>query len=167
MDEEEKQRRSSLAKAGVRRVVEYEHSSGRNPIEMPANYPGYDIESQGQDAVVLRFIEVKSVPGDWNRRGVGLSREQFDRGSELGDKFWLYVVENAEEEHFHIYRIQNPAQKANQFFYDDGWTNLSEDNESEQLQSTVAAEELSDRDAKFGKDSGGSIANGQNRSTQD
>jgi len=161
MDEEEKQRRSSLAKAGVRRVLEYEHSSGRNPIEMPVNYPGYDIESQDGDGTVVRFIEVKSVPGDWNRRGVGLSREQFDRGSELGDKFWLYVVENAEEEHFHIYRIQNPAQKANQFFYDDGWTNLSEDNASANVHPTVGTEELPHSDVRFSTDSEGSVEDGQ------
>src|SRR4029077_1534621 len=76
------------------------------------------------------FIEVKSVPEDWNRRGVGLSREQFDRASELGDKYWLYVVENAEGDEFHIYRIQDPARKTNQFFYDDGWIGVAEKEEA-------------------------------------
>lgn len=70
---------------------------------------------------IERFIEVKSCPGDWDRRGVALTKTQFEKAIELGGEFWLYVVENAETEGFNIIRIQNPGRVVNQFFYDEGW----------------------------------------------
>ena len=39
----------------------------------------------------------------------------------LGQKFWLYVVERADQDDFCITRIQNPAQRVNEFMFDDGW----------------------------------------------
>jgi hypothetical protein len=130
LDEDAGERMSALEKAGVKRVLEYESSVERNPIEMPPKHPGYDIESRNASGEVERFIEVKSTAGDWDRRGVGVSREQFKCASERGMKYWLYVVERAEQDDFRIYRIQDPARKANQFFYDDGWGGLAEKDEA-------------------------------------
>jgi hypothetical protein len=69
---------------------------------------------------------VKSCPGDWDRRGVALTKTQFEKAIELGDKFWLYVVERAEAENFNIIRIRNPGRMVNQFFYDNGWRVVGE-----------------------------------------
>ena len=55
-----------------------------------------------------------------------MTRRQFDTGNEKGTRFWLYVVERAQEEDAQIYRIPNPAQQVNQFLYDDGWAALAE-----------------------------------------
>jgi hypothetical protein len=118
--------RSILNRAGVNRVLEYERSAGRNPTEMSHTHPGYDVESGNPSGEIERFIEVKSCPGDWDRRGVALTKTQFEKAIELGDKFWLYVVERAEAEDFNIIRIQNPGRRVNQFFYDEGWRVIGE-----------------------------------------
>jgi len=93
---------------------------------MPHTNPGYDVESKNQAGEIERFIELKSSPGDWDRKGAALTRTQFEKAVEEGDKFWLYVVERAEGENFNIIRIQNPGRLVNQFFYDDGWREVGE-----------------------------------------
>lgn len=118
--------RNTLNRAGVNRVLEYERGAGRNPIEMSHTHPGYDVESQNPRGEIARFIEVKSCPSDWDRKGVALTRTQFEKAIEMGDKFWLYVVERAAEENFSVIRIQNPGRLVNQFFYDDGWRDVGE-----------------------------------------
>jgi Domain of unknown function (DUF3883) len=120
------ERRDSLNRAGVDRVLEHERNAGRNPTEMPHTHPGYDVESKNQAAEIERFIEVKSCPGDWDRKGVALTKTQFEKAVEAGNKFWLYVVERAQAESFNIIRIQNPGRLVNQFFYDDGWREVGE-----------------------------------------
>ena len=120
------ERRDSLSRAGVNRVLEHERNAGRHPTEMPHTNPGYDVESKNQAGEIGRFIEVKSSPGDWDGKGVALTKTQFEKAVEEGDKFWLYVVERAEGENFNIIRIQNPGRLVNQFFYDDGWREVGE-----------------------------------------
>jgi len=95
--------------------------------KMPINHKGYDIESKDAKGNIVRYIEVKAIGTGWGSSGVGLSDAQFHKALELGDKFWLYVVEHAERDDCRIYPIQNPARKANQFFYDDGWKQASEE----------------------------------------
>jgi hypothetical protein len=121
--------RSAVDQAGVNRVVEYEQESGRLPEVKPPKHPGYDIESRDTGDQILRYIEVKSLSGAWGRMGVGLSKPEFEKAREIGDCYWLYVVERAQEEDYKIHRIQNPAWKANQFFYDDGWAVLAEEDQ--------------------------------------
>ncbi|MGA2243013.1 MAG: DUF3883 domain-containing protein [Verrucomicrobiota bacterium] len=118
--------RENLNRAGVNRVLEHETKSGRNPTEMPHTHPGYDVESKNQLGGIERFIEVKSCPGDWDRKGVALTKTQFEKAVDEGDRFWLYVVERAEADNFNIIRIQNPGRLVNQFFYDDGWREVGE-----------------------------------------
>lgn len=117
----EKRGRSPVDEAGVQRVLQDERSRRRNPREMPHKNPGYDIESRDETGKIVRYIEVKSFSGQWSNTYAVLTRPQFDRANVLGDAFWLYVVERAESDEFQIYRIQNPALKANHFMFDDGW----------------------------------------------
>jgi hypothetical protein len=118
--------RSPVDKAGVGRVLEDETASGRMPKEMPHKNPGYDIESRDVGGKVVRYIEVKSFSGDWKSTYAVLSQPQFNKARDLGNLFWLYVVERAEQETFKIHRIQNPAARANHFMFDDGWHALAE-----------------------------------------
>jgi hypothetical protein len=108
------------------RVLQFEESAGRLPSEMPHNHPGYDIESCSKVGAVERYIEVKSLKGDWDTYGRGLSRSQFIKAQELKNRYWLYVVERAEQDNFRISRIQNPAGRVGEFLYDDGWRDLAE-----------------------------------------
>jgi hypothetical protein len=124
------QRREDLEQAAINRVVEHERRAGRSPKVMPGNHPGYDIESRGSDGEVLRYIEVKGVSGEWGSLGAEVTRTQFERAEELGDRYWLYVVERAQGDDFTINRIPNPACQANRFIYDDGWRALAEEADS-------------------------------------
>ena len=118
--------RSPVDEGGVSRVLEHEVRAGRIPTEMPHTNPGYDVEFRDSDGKILRYIEVKSFSGRWADTYAVLSRRQFSKAGELGDLFWLYVVEGALTEDFHIYRIQNPALNANHFMFDDGWSATAE-----------------------------------------
>ena len=93
---------------------------------MPHNNRGYDVESRDAAGTIVRYIEVKSFTGQWNRTYAVLSRSQFDKANECGDAFWLYVVERAETDSFDIHRIPNPALKASHFMFDDGWRATAE-----------------------------------------
>jgi hypothetical protein len=93
---------------------------------MPHGFPGYDVESLEEDGGVERYIEVKSMSGVWDSYGAALSRAQFRKAQELGERYWLYIVERAEHTNHKIRRIQDPARKVDQFFYDDGWVSIAE-----------------------------------------
>jgi len=125
-DEEAHARRSEVDQAGVDRVMEFEHRQDRNPREMPPKHPGYDVESTNADGIVERYIEVKSLSSDWNGADAGLTKPQFERAGELGDEYWLYVVERARLENYCIHCIQDPAGNANRFMFDPGWKQVAE-----------------------------------------
>ncbi len=126
-DPELQQRRQAINNAGIQRVLEFEKSLQCEPHEMPHTHPGYDIESRDPaTGGILRYIEVKSLSDIWTDTGVGLTRTEFLKAQELGDLYWLYIVEHAETADFKIHCIQNPAGKVDQFFYDDGWQQAQE-----------------------------------------
>jgi hypothetical protein len=106
--------------------MQYELEAERTPREMPHNNPGYDVESRDGSGQIVRYIEVKSFSGRWEDTFADLSRTQFETANNLGELFWLYVVERAESDDYEIYRIQNPVLKANHFMFDDGWRSLAE-----------------------------------------
>jgi hypothetical protein len=119
--------RDPVDRHGVNHVLEYERDRGRYPEEKPFHFPGYDIESKDSNGNIVRYIEVKATSGEWGSLGAALSKPQFTRAMELGDKYWLYVVECAGQETYRIYRIQDPAVRVNQYIYDDGWKVLKEE----------------------------------------
>ncbi|MER3448037.1 MAG: hypothetical protein C4291_14950 [Candidatus Dadabacteria bacterium] len=121
--------RDDVARAGVARVLEYERSRGRYPKEMTHFNEGYDVESTDASGNTVRYIEVKSLAGDWPDTAARLTRPQFEMAEEKGELYWLYVVERAQRDDFRIYRICNPARQANEFLFDDGWKALSENEE--------------------------------------
>lgn len=124
--------RESIDDAGIARVLEYEKQHGRNPEEKAHTHPGYDVESSSMDSKQTRYIEVKSIRGDWDSRGVKMTHTQFNKARELGDKFWLYVVERAESDtEFKIYMIQDPANRVDEFFYDLGWRKVAKIDEEQ------------------------------------
>jgi hypothetical protein len=118
--------RGAIANAGVAKVIAYETEAKRAPKEMPPQHPGYDIESHNGSGEIERYIEVKSISGYWGTEGVGLTSTEFSKARDLGDLYWLYVVERADQPDARIYCIQNPACKVDQFLYDDGWQQAAE-----------------------------------------
>lgn len=117
---------SPVDRAGVARVLDYEQSCGRVPREMTHSNPGFDIESFDKRGDLERRIEIKSTGGAWSTAGVMLSRRQHHQAVDDGDLFWLYVVENALDDGFRIYRIQNPASRIDYFGFDGGWKAIAE-----------------------------------------
>jgi hypothetical protein len=120
--EAEPKPRDPVDAAGIARVLEHELRAGRFPEEMHHLNPGYDIESRDAQKRVVRLIEVKSTKGDWSN--AAMSHTQFQTALSRGDLFWLYVVERADQDEFAVNCIQDPARKADQFIFDDGWRGL-------------------------------------------
>jgi hypothetical protein len=120
----------SVDQAGVSRVVDHERAAGRHPEVMPHENPGFDVLSRHGTGQVLRHIEVKSVSGAWDDMGVGLTRTQFEFAQQHRDTFWLYVVEYAlDDERARVLRIADPAGRADEFRFDDGWSAVIENAE--------------------------------------
>jgi Domain of unknown function (DUF3883) len=119
---------SPVDQAGIQRVVNAERAAGRHPEVMPHHNPGFDVISRDGSGQVLRHIEVKSTSGAWDDMGVGLSRTQFDFGQQNPETFWLYVVEHAlDDGQARVLRIADPANRAEEFRFDNGWAVLSDD----------------------------------------
>ena len=118
--------RLSPTLAGIARVKQYEESANRDPDIMPHHNEGYDIKSYDKDGKLVRYIEVKSLSGDWDAAGVKMTHSQFDHALDNEERYWLYVVERAEREDYRIHRIKNPAERVMYFVYDSGWEGLRE-----------------------------------------
>jgi len=118
------EKRIAVDNAGINHVLEFERKNGRFPDLKSHSHPGYDVESKDIAGQVVRYIEVKSVSGDWGEQGVTLSKTQFEKATALGDRYWLYVVERAAQNDFQIHCLQDPANQVHQFVYDSGWKAL-------------------------------------------
>jgi Domain of unknown function (DUF3883) len=129
-DPAQAERREKVNRSGMEKVLAFEMSQQRHPREMPPLHPGYDVESDNDQGHVERYIEVKSLSGDWEGPHAGMTDTQFEKNQEIGKRYWLYVVERAEQPDFRIWRIQNPAQQITNFMYDDGWKNMAEEDET-------------------------------------
>jgi len=131
-DPETARRRQEVDRAGIACVLVFEREQGRTPEEMPPNHPGYDIESQDSEGRPC-YIEVKSLSNGWTPANpVALTAIQFDKARELGDRYWLYVVEHALDDERRLIRIQDPANRVVRFYFDSGWKAVSNDAISEE-----------------------------------
>ena len=91
-------------------------------IRMPKNNPGFDLCENDNDGTTTRWIEVKAMTSSLQSRPVSLSHTQFHFALSKRDKYWLYIVEYAEDEkRAKILKIQNPAGQAMYFTFDRGW----------------------------------------------
>lgn len=124
------ERREKVNRSGMDKVLAYEVSRQRHPREMPPLHPGYDVESDNDQGHVERYVEVKSLSGDWEGPHAGMTDTQFEKNQEIGNRYWLYVVERAEQPDYRIWRIQNPAEQVTKFMYDDGWKGMAEEDET-------------------------------------
>lgn len=131
---EQRERRRSQAKAAgdaaEKSVVSWERDQGRIPIHLGGNNPGYDIESKSEANDSMRYIEVKSVAGEWGGEGVRLSNTQFEFARRLRDQYWLYVVEFAKSDEPIIHAIQDPFGHVSNFCIDHNWKEIAETTDS-------------------------------------
>jgi len=130
VDRRERERQRSEARAAGDAaediVVGWEQKAGREAKRLGGNNPGYDIISKATAGAETRYIEVKSIAGAWGGAGVRLTPTQFVHAEELGDKYWLYVVEDAKAQRPIVHAIQNPAAHISAFCFDCGWREIAE-----------------------------------------
>lgn len=128
VNQEKRRKRRIAAKAAgdsaEKHVIDWEAKQGRIATRQPPNNPGFDIISVTREGTDRRFIEVKSISGEWGGQGVYLSASQFEFAQKQGDQFWLYVVENAATNHPVVHQIQNPVAHIAEFGFDSGWIKL-------------------------------------------
>ncbi len=95
-----------LEAIGLQVAMSYEKQQGRIPVDVSQQRLGYDIKSKAPDGSV-RYIEVKTRA----RTGsVALTEHEWLKARQLGDAYWLYVVENAATQP-QLWLINNPAAK--------------------------------------------------------
>jgi hypothetical protein len=135
LSEEERRERIRLGDAAADIACSFERVHGRAPTKLAHNHPGWDIdsldvqrvESQGTAGTPSRMIEVKGIRGPWTRQGVAISRRQFEAAQQFGDRYWLYVVEFADDPaRARVHPIHNPFAKIKQFWFDSGWRQLAD-----------------------------------------
>ncbi|WP_407150450.1 DUF3883 domain-containing protein [Bradyrhizobium sp. ORS 86] len=94
---------------------------------MPTGNPGFDLLGSDASGEAARWVEVKAMTGSMRDRPVGLSSAQFQLALQQGERYWLYVVEHADNPaHARIVKIQNPAGRAATFTYDRGWVAIAD-----------------------------------------
>lgn len=125
LSDEQRARRHAADEAGIRAVLQTEQQAGRMPKKMDHFFEGYDIESYDSASSLIRVIEVKSLTGPWDGFGVGLSAPQFRCAWERAEMFWLYVVENAGQQSQRVHQICNPANRVDEFRFDNGWEGVA------------------------------------------
>ncbi|MDW8052827.1 MAG: helicase-related protein [Armatimonadota bacterium] len=93
-----------IERIGMEVALAYERAQGRNPVDVSAEYLGYDIRSEAPDGSV-RYIEVKAraYTGD-----LLLTPNEWIKAQRLGDEYWLYIVTHAATNP-QLHLIQNPA----------------------------------------------------------
>ncbi len=76
----------------------------------------------------IRYIEVKSFSGIWDSQNPAkLTKTEFEMAREIGDNYWLYLVEKVESKDGKIRIIRNPAGKADSYLFDHGWMDICEE----------------------------------------
>jgi Protein NO VEIN, C-terminal len=132
LSDEERGREKALGDAAVERVCEFEREMGRLPFTHSHSNPGFDVESRTPgDLAATRTIEVKGICGRWTALGVKVSPTQFEAARTLGDQFWLYVVEHADEaDRAIVHPIPNPFAKVTEYRFDHGWRQLADPREA-------------------------------------
>ncbi len=95
-----------LETIGLQVAMEYERKKGRSPVDVSLQRLGYDIKSTEPDGTV-RYIEVKTRARSGS---VALTEHEWLKAKQLGESYWLYVVENAVSKP-RLWLLQNPADK--------------------------------------------------------
>lgn len=116
-----------IGSQGVDHVVAYEAQFGRDALPQNHSNKGFDVVSARPGGSDRRVIEVKATVRAWPERGIPVSIAQIEMNQQLGDDYWLYVVEFATDpERARVIPIQNPASEIDYCVFDAGWEHLSE-----------------------------------------
>ncbi|GBC99627.1 RNA polymerase-associated protein RapA [bacterium HR17] len=95
-----------LEVVGLQVAMNHERKHGRSPVDVSLQRLGYDIRSTAPDGTV-RYIEVKTRARSGS---IALTEHEWLKAKQLGESYWLYVVENAATEPT-LWLINNPADR--------------------------------------------------------
>ena len=105
-------------------VIKHEIEEGRIPKEMSEDNAGYDIKSTEKNGDI-RFIEVKSISGQWGGEGITVSPSQINFAQEYKKAFWLYVVENIGKSNARLHKLQDPMKYVKGFKFNEAWKEIA------------------------------------------
>jgi len=124
----QRERDAAVEATAVNTVVDYEETRNFIVERMPHHNPGYDFIFRSKKTGDKRLIEVKGLYGEWNDRGVKLTRTEIMNAQEYGDEYWLYVVERALDPTTRkMHAIKNPFFKASEFWFDYVWREIADE----------------------------------------
>ena len=87
---------------------------------------GFDIEYKKENDNY--FVEVKGLSNDWDDSDVLLSRAQFEKAQEEGDKYSIYIVEYVEDDNRRrVSVLKDPSSYFTKMQIDHGWRNFAEE----------------------------------------
>lgn len=122
--------RAAAREATGRAAVEYfmttQVARWKALAEMPHNNPGFDVHAITYDDKD-EYIEVKGQSGAWTEDGVALTPTELMTAQQKGDRYWLCVVEYAQDEKRRkLHLLRNPYGLTQQFRFDVGWKSAAE-----------------------------------------
>ena len=113
--------RDATGKAAVAYFLVTQTARWKTLESMPHNNPGFDVKAITHDGIE-EFIEVKGQGGAWTENGVSLTPTELATAQRWGERFWLCVVEHAQDEkRRQLYLVNNPYGLTHQFRFDAGW----------------------------------------------
>jgi hypothetical protein len=104
--------------------MKHEIEEGRIPKEMSEDNAGYDIKSTEKNGDI-RYIEVKSISGQWGGEGITVSPNQINFAQEHKKDFWLYVVENIGKSNARLHKLQDPMKYVKGFKFNEAWKEIA------------------------------------------
>jgi hypothetical protein len=126
---EQKELATEIGNKGEDYVLEHSTNyllSKSNKLEKaPINNKGFDIIEIDSSGEIVRYIEVKTLTGEWGKGGVSVTESQFEF-AQVYDNWWLFVVENMHTQNTRIHAFENPVQQVNRFMFDHSWKQLGE-----------------------------------------
>lgn len=118
--------REATGRAAVAYFMTTQAGRWKSLTEMPHNNPGFDVQAIADDDHE-EFIEVKGQSGAWTEEGVALTPTELMTAQQKRDRYWLCVVEYAQDEkRRQLHLLRNPYGLTQQFRFDVGWKSAAE-----------------------------------------
>ena len=77
------------------------------------NNKGFDILEKNSTGEIVRYIEVKTLTGEWRKGGVAVTSSQLKFALDH-DNWWLFVIENINTQNTTVHIFENPVQQGKQ-----------------------------------------------------
>lgn len=118
--------REATGRAAVAYFMTTQAGRWKSLVEMPHNNPGFDVRAIADDGQE-EFIEVKGQSSAWTEEGVALTPTELMTAQQKGDRYWLCIVEYAQDDRRRqLYLVRNPYGLTQQFRFDVGWKTAAE-----------------------------------------